>query len=270
MEGHPQVVKYRGESYFVCDYTGALIRQRFFVPDGIDQNGKVGSYCTLPVLLRACYEKGIDEVELADLKEDLEKFYDQPFIPMQQALATFPIGSQSDLVSYLSGIDKGQSWMLVNGAEHVDEYRPERAQKSKARSVTALKPVTIGKKSSGVRAYKLPAGLYIASANKKPQFLPVSDPMRAVRVIATLFASGSDPQIRRSGQSGVFFIGSTGEGIANPFMSAWGLPSFRGDALVVTTKQSQLPALEKGQKSNPEAKQLDPEELLNGGVCGAE
>ncbi len=266
MEGHPQIVTFRGENYFVCDYTGALIKQRFFIPDGIDQNGKVGCYCTLPVLLRAVYDRGVDEFELADLKDDLQKFYDQPDIPLQQALTTFPIGSQSDLVTYLSGIDKGQSWVLVKGSQHVDEYRPERGAKAKGKSVTALKPVTIGKKSSSTRVYKLPAGLYIASANKKPQLLPVSDPMRAVRVLATLFASGSDPVIRR--KDGVIFIAGTGAGVPNPFMTHWGMDRYQGDALVVTTKQSQLAALDKAQKSNPEAIPENPEDLLDGGFCG--
>jgi len=253
MEGLPQTTFYQGQNWFVCDYTGALIKDRFFVPDGKDNSGKVGCFCTLPVLLRHYADSGVDQAELNDLTDDLCKFYDQESIPIQPRLGGFPITSQSDLASYLSLVPQGQSWLLVNGSQSIDEYKPERkvATQKRPKNPVALKPVNVGKKTTQRKVYKLVQGAYVASANKKPAIVPIVDPLRTVRVLSAIFQSANKPAIF-SAEGAIFICGLGKEGIPNPFMRAWSPTSAAmNDVLIFATKHVELGAPER-QEAEPQ------------------
>ncbi len=264
MEGLPQTVFYQGSHWFVCDYTGALIKKRFFVPDGKDNSGRVGCFATLPVLLRHYADSGIDQAELADLTADLLKFYDQEVIPIQPRLDSFPITSQSDLVSYLSTVPQGQGWLLVEGGQAIEDYKPERkvVQQKKPKAPVALKPVTIGKKNAQRKVYRLVQGAYVASANKKPSILPVVDPLRIVRVLSAIFQSPNKPAIF-SAEGAIVICGVGKEGVPNPYVRNWPAHgTAMNDAIIIATKQTEIPAAAKQDEEEvPEAMEVEAPEI---------
>lgn len=110
----------RGNDFFVCDYTGALISYRYYIPDG---RQKIGSFCTLPVLLRSVFEEEGCKytARFKKVKSDVEEHFFQPDVPLQPELKMedFPV---SDLFRYLEQLDKGAAWTLVKGAQTIDEF----------------------------------------------------------------------------------------------------------------------------------------------------
>lgn len=116
----PQVVEVRGKVFFVCDYTGALIHKRYFIPCGKDLKKKQGSYATLPILLRAVLdeEHGRYTDRFNKIKQDCEIFYTQPDIPILPAIDVedLPL-SDHDLVHKMGVLDMGGAWFYVDGAE---------------------------------------------------------------------------------------------------------------------------------------------------------
>jgi len=108
-----QVLKVRDRQWFVCDYTGAFLQTRYFIPFGKGLRKKQGCYGTLPILLRAVLEQEGKE-RMEEVKKVVENYYNQPDIPIQPALAKeeLPLSpEQFDL--YVRQIDMGQAWLLV-------------------------------------------------------------------------------------------------------------------------------------------------------------
>lgn len=121
----PQHFTVRGESFFVCDYTGAPILKRYFVPAGKYLKRKEGCYATLPILLRHMYELwGKDDMKEFDrLKETLQEFYVQPDIPMQPTLAIEKVPlSKDELRDYMLELDMGLGWLLVPKSEQIEDF----------------------------------------------------------------------------------------------------------------------------------------------------
>lgn len=120
-----QVVEVRGRRFYVCQYTGALVTQRFFVPTGRLRRGKDGCFATLPILLRALFEDEGNQAtpRYARTKTLLEDYYNQPNIPMQPALDVqrVPLSAQQ-LADYLVELDKGQAWLHVKKGQKIDEH----------------------------------------------------------------------------------------------------------------------------------------------------
>lgn len=126
----PQIVEVRGKSYFVCEYTGALLEERYFIPHGKDLKKKQGSYASLPILLRAVLdeEHGVYTDRFNKIKHDCEVFYTQPDIPVLPRIEVddLPL-SHGEVLNYMRNLDMGPAWMYVPGAEKVE--RPKKKQK---------------------------------------------------------------------------------------------------------------------------------------------
>jgi hypothetical protein len=127
-----QIIDVRGKRFYVCQYTGALINQRYFVPSGRVNRGKEGCFATLPILLRALYEMEGEQItkRFADTKKLLESYFQQPDIPMQPALPVekLPLSS-AQLADYLVQLDQGQAWLRVPKAQSVElRQRAKRAR----------------------------------------------------------------------------------------------------------------------------------------------
>lgn len=109
----------KGTPHFVCQYTGALIDTRFFVPVG-KYLRKERCFATLPVCLRAIFEEEGEKMseKWLEIKAELEAYFHQPDIPMQQKLdpKKRPL-SEEELLEYLEGIDCGAAWLLVPGGQ---------------------------------------------------------------------------------------------------------------------------------------------------------
>lgn len=124
----PVTCEIRGRRFFVCQYTGALITTRFFVPTGNTKlsKGKEGCYATLPVALRAVFEEEGNQAtdRFKEAKDKMEQFFNQPNIPMQQDLATdfIPLQGES-LTSYLSAMEMGLAWLDVQKGVHIDSVK---------------------------------------------------------------------------------------------------------------------------------------------------
>ena len=107
-------IEIRGKKFFVCEYTGALIQNRYFY----EQEGqKVGTFVTLPVMLRFLHDN-VDIKEFARLKKQIEQQYFQPNIPIQPHLPVdkIPLDDMA-LFTYLESIEKGSAWLQVAGGE---------------------------------------------------------------------------------------------------------------------------------------------------------
>ncbi|MCA9340711.1 MAG: hypothetical protein KDA17_07375 [Candidatus Saccharibacteria bacterium] len=119
----PEIVYKDGKPRFVCQYTGALIRERYFIPSR-KRPQKRGCYVTLPVLLRA----HLLEPDYEEIKAICEEYYDQPDIPVAPELEICrrPITEQLKLSQYLDEIPMGCSWTLVRGSQNVETYCKQR------------------------------------------------------------------------------------------------------------------------------------------------
>lgn len=111
-----QIVVVRGESFFVCDYTGALTKKRYFVPRGKRLKSKDGCFANLPILLRHHFEENACEFtpKFNDVKRSVEEYYLQPDIPMAPHLdkERIPL-SVDELADYMSKLEMGHAWDLV-------------------------------------------------------------------------------------------------------------------------------------------------------------
>ena len=119
----PLVVYKDGKPKFVCEYTGGLISERYFIPSR-RRPQKRGCYVTLPVLLRAHR----NDPNYEEIKAICEDYYDQLDIPMAPALpeASRPIADQRALSQYLDKLPMGCSWTLVRGSQNVETYCKQR------------------------------------------------------------------------------------------------------------------------------------------------
>ncbi len=131
------VIEVRGNKYFVCEYTGVFMKQRYYIPVG---KNRTRCFVTLPVMLRAIEEQfGWDE--RVRVKALCEEYYHQPDIPMQPSVDIDRVPmSNDDAVRYLDEISGGQSWIFVAGAEHIDDYTaPPKPRKKRSFSPPARK-----------------------------------------------------------------------------------------------------------------------------------
>lgn len=121
-----QLVIVRGTPYFVCEYTGALVQQMYFVPFGKDLKQKERCFATLPILLRAILdeEDGKYTDRFQKIKHDCEVFYVQPDIPVQPPLPTEKVPLTPDqFTEYAEQLELGLSWTLVEKAASAEKKR---------------------------------------------------------------------------------------------------------------------------------------------------
>lgn len=125
-----QIVRLRGLRFFVCEYTGALIGKRYFVPTGKKLRGKEGCFASLPILLRAYSEKGLSPTAFGNLKKRVLDFYDQEDIPTAPVLNTaFLPMSDAALTEFHEAVAGQTAWMRVEGAQDVDEVADKKRTK---------------------------------------------------------------------------------------------------------------------------------------------
>lgn len=230
---NPQVVQYQGEPYFVCDYTGALIKERFFIPSGNDNKAKEGSFVTLPVALRWLQDSGKTPAEFAEAKDKLLQHFDQPDIPMQPPLDRFPVDRTMTLAEYLNNLPQGMgsSWLLVNGSEKASDYAPEK-KKPKKDHLGLQKPKKMGKGANAKSVYRLQRGLYVVDNENITGYDLTTQLFRLLTNVKDAFNS-TIPH--------VWATGSFNFKELNPFSRAWKLAPYGGAFVIVVEKQVELP-----------------------------
>jgi len=122
-----QVAEVRGKRFFICDYTGAPIEKRYFVPSGRFNRGKMYCCATLPILLRLLYEEegGRETPTFYKFKTLLEEYFHQPDIPVQPPLPPEKVPlSKSELFDYLLELDQGEAWLHVDNAHEIASAEP--------------------------------------------------------------------------------------------------------------------------------------------------
>lgn len=122
----------RDKHFFLCQYTGAPLKKRYFIPAGRGLKKKEGAYATLPIALRHVYEQEGGATErFSQIKTRLEKYFDQPDIPLQPIISAEEVPlSESTLEDYLFQMDMGRAWMDVPKAETVAEaVRPSKKRR---------------------------------------------------------------------------------------------------------------------------------------------
>lgn len=130
----PQINEVRAKRYFICDYTGAPVEFRFFIPG---KRKKIGCYATLPILLRHQFELAgnVETPAFLDIKKRVEAYFRQPDIPLQPELdkARVPL-SESELAEYIKELPTGMglSWLLVKKSIDINETGPKKKKKRTA------------------------------------------------------------------------------------------------------------------------------------------
>jgi len=121
----PQVVNVRGKRYFVCDYTGAPLSECYFIPSGKDNRAKLGTFATLPIMMRAVYEKegGMTD-EFKRIKTTAEGYFGQPDIPLHRSIPVEQVPmSKAELERELDNADMGLAWLRVKKSRKVPRDR---------------------------------------------------------------------------------------------------------------------------------------------------
>lgn len=122
MSEKPQINVVREKRYFVCEYTGGPVEFRFFIPEG---KKKRGCYATLPILLRHQADLlGIDSDAFKKVKSTVEKYFNQPDIPLAPPLEKDRIPlSEEQLSAYIAQQPEGQglSWLLVKRSVDIND-----------------------------------------------------------------------------------------------------------------------------------------------------
>lgn len=239
----PQIVECNGERFFVCDYTGALIRGRYYIPRGEDKDG---CFATLPVLLRHLIESGIEQDEFGEVKDALMKHFHQPDIPVHPKLEKKPIGYDWDLSAYLALLPMGQSWLMVENRESVEDYEPPKS--SKRRRNEPIKPVAATKKRNSEKIFRLQQGAYLASADGT-RLTEITETARIARIFAKfLKSSAGSMDVNYDKESYAFFGIPCKEPLGpeeqpNKFVKSWTGHNYNGDVLVMALKQVDFPLL---------------------------
>lgn len=226
----PQVVENNGQRYFVCDYTGALVKGRYSIPEGDERHG---TYATLPILLRAVVDNGADPEEFMEVKEKVMAHYNQPDIPIQPKLPLRPLGINMDLAGYLSQVDQGQSWFILPGKEMAEDYEPPQEGKRKRKS-DFIEPAEIRKKGTGLY-YSLPQGIYLITMDKVKALKDVSQVVRKIAELQTetmgIFASAFERN---------FLVSTVTLEKTSPLLSAWFHASLGPEGLLFVGKKSEF------------------------------
>lgn len=105
-----KIVKVRGKRFYLCEYTGAPIKNRYYSPA---KKEKSGCFATLPIMLRYVHDHDGMNAYL-DLKQKAEAFYQQPNIPMAPPLDITEVPlSKKELKVYMDQLPMGQAWFDV-------------------------------------------------------------------------------------------------------------------------------------------------------------
>jgi len=122
MKGCPQTVTFKGKRFFVCEYTGAFIQKRYFLPVGPHLEEKQGCYVTLPVLLRAMVERKATPQELDEARDVMRLKFEQPNVPVQPPLSLQGPLNDEQLSKYLATQELGLNWLLLKCCETIEDF----------------------------------------------------------------------------------------------------------------------------------------------------
>lgn len=114
-----QIVWINNEAFFVCNATGLLLKDRYFIPG----EQKHGAFVTLPVALRWIKDHtDLTEEQFEEVRECMQAHFKQPIIPLHPNPIQIPVGHLSCREEVLSEMELGVSWMHVAGSENVEDY----------------------------------------------------------------------------------------------------------------------------------------------------
>lgn len=255
MSSTPQTVTIRGNNYFVCEYTGAPITARYFLPTGKKFTGKAHCCATLPILARVLLDDAKGDLQNPKFQEQLgvlRTFYKQDAIPVAPAVPAEQAGIGFDLTAYLnkpSGVDLGASWLFVAGAQTIEDYLGKQRPKKKG-SNGKIVPKTIGKKDAKRRVYVFPRGLYMVNARGTVRAIGEN---QFVSQVANFHGISTSQH-----STGAAFFASAQpvtQAGANPLLRAWEIDE-DGDVIMSVSKKTELPAPadeSDGDEESPEA-----------------
>jgi len=108
-----QIAKVREKRFYLCEYTGAPIKRRYFFPG---KKEKIGTFASLPIMLRHVHDtKGFEAYE--EMKQKAEKYYLQPNIPLAPQLDAKEVPlSKRELKVYMEKVPMGLAWLKVEKA----------------------------------------------------------------------------------------------------------------------------------------------------------
>ena len=223
-----QTVVVANEHYFVCNATGVLIKSRFFIPSELNNDDASGAFITLPVAVRYLYDMNVNKSDIEDIKADMCKYFEQDEVPAHPITPVIPV----DPVPHLDMMELGQSWKLVQNAQHIDTYLQKNKNLWFNRVPAPIKAVSSSRKRSRP-AFKIGLGVYLASQTK-PCTLVALDIAKLARKLVEFSRNG----LKTCVASELLLFYST-KGEENVFARNFGL-CLHGDIVVVTGKQIEL------------------------------
>ena len=114
-----QVVYVSGEPFFVCNATGALIKHRYFIPG----KQRHGVFISLPIALRWLRDScKLTKEQFDEIKTHLCAYFMQPDIPLHPKRIKAPVPYDVSLKDIVSELTMGESWLLVDGSESIEDY----------------------------------------------------------------------------------------------------------------------------------------------------
>ena len=107
------------EPFFVCNATGLLLKDRYFIPG----KRKHGAFVTLPIALRWIKDNtNLDSDQFEEVKRKTCVFFCQPDIPLHPTKIEMPAGHSKCKEEILNEMELGRSWLFVQGSENISEY----------------------------------------------------------------------------------------------------------------------------------------------------
>ena len=240
-----QTVFVNNEYYFVCNATGCLLKERFFIPSEIENDETSGAFLTLPVALRYILDCKLSKSSYNDIKADMCKYFEQEDIPAHPISPEIPV----DPVPHMDMMELGQSWKLVAKSQHIDTYL---MKKKKKKVFTASKPIKLAakKRKRAPLIYTVPFGSYVCTPEKCDQLVKL-DLNKLIRKLIEFGKKGL--RCKFINDALIFYSFSEKQ---NNFGSVLGLSLF-GDVVLITSKQIEIrPTAKKQNKGEVSAFEL--------------
>lgn len=101
----------RNKEFYICDYTGAPINTKYFIPC---KGEEVGCYASLPVLLRHQFELLGDGPSFEEVKREVEDYWNQPDIPLAPVIEEERVPlTRIELDKEMVKLPMGLAWYFV-------------------------------------------------------------------------------------------------------------------------------------------------------------
>lgn len=241
-----QTVFVNGEYYFVCNATGCLLKERFFIPSEIENDETSGAFLTLPVALRYVLDCKLSKSSYNDIKADMCKYFEQIDIPAHPITPEIPV----DPVPHLDMMELGQSWKLVAKSQSVDVYLMKNKKKRLPKPSKPIKMVS-KKKRNRTAVFSVPFGAYVINPERSNQMNKL-DLSKLIRKLLEFTKKGL--RFRFINDALVFH---SFHETPNSFGDVLNL-SLHGDVVLITSKQIEIQPSAKKQNTG----EVSPFDLL--------